>query len=69
MPQAESLQQNNPRLYEHVLDPQVSLGEMVTKVGFEGLDQEARLEMIERATLDDYKDAMAAVHQKGYPRA
>lgn len=52
---------------EYVDNPQVSLGDMLTRIGLEGLSQEARLAFIERATLEDYKAAADALHKKVAP--
>jgi len=52
---------------EYIDDPQVGLGEMLTRMGLEGLTPEERLVMVETATLDDYKSAADALHRKVAP--
>lgn len=48
-------------------DPAIELSSMLKDAGFEGLSAEQRLGVIERATLDDYKNAIDAIHRKVAP--
>ena len=61
LPAAERSQQEN------LADRQNNLGEVLARAGFEGLAPEARLELIERTTLADYKAAADVVHRKVAP--
>ncbi len=44
-----------------------ALGEKLSQLGFEGLTQEQRLEIIENATVDDYKKSADLLHQEVAP--
>lgn len=56
-----------PSVNEIIDDPQATVGDLVTTAGFEGLSAEARLEVIEKASLDDYISSIDLVHRKVAP--
>lgn len=60
---------DNPQggIIDFVNDPKVSLAEVLSEAGFEGLQPEGRLELVERATVDDYVAAVDAIHRKVVP--
>lgn len=54
-------------LQERLVDPRVSLTEMLAQLGIEGLTQEERLGLIEHATLSDFKTVVDLIHRKVAP--
>ncbi len=52
---------------DHLSDSGVGLGDMLAKVGFEGLRPEERLALVENATIEDYMVAVDAIHRNVAP--
>ncbi len=63
----ETVEATRISLNEQLLDPQVSLGEALTKAGLEGLTAHERLDLIEQATVEDYLSAADIIHRKVAP--
>lgn len=66
-PLKETIENPNAGLIDYVTDPDVSLTELLSKAGLEGLSPEERLGLIERATVEDYEAAVDAIHYKVAP--
>ncbi len=52
---------------DYVDEPELSLGDFLSRIGLEGLSPENRLELIERATVGDFMAAINAIHHKVAP--
>ena len=53
--------------YEHALDPSTGLVLVLQEFGFEGLNDNQRLNLIEQASVDDYIIASDIIHRKVAP--
>jgi hypothetical protein len=63
-PIEEALHNPHAGLIDHVNDPNVGLGDVLSEAGFESMPPEGRLSLVEHASVDDYMGAVDVIHRK-----